>query len=118
MTTNQEIIAKLAKRRLGLQNALADSEIMTQLAVYVYDQVAIQAGLDLVDAQAPNTLEGIGDAGRHRRREHGRRKYGRLTLPQTFPTKARSCLRLRIATHHRNIFSVEIEAGFRLHPDA
>lgn len=50
MTTNQEIIGKLAKRRLGLQNALANREIMTALAVYEYDQAAVQAGLDLIDA--------------------------------------------------------------------
>jgi hypothetical protein len=50
MSTNKEIIAKLSNRRLGLQNALADQEIMTRLAVYEYDQAALQSGLDLVEA--------------------------------------------------------------------
>ncbi len=50
MTMNKEIIDDLAKRRLGLNNALADEEIMTRLAAYEYDQPAVQAGLALVDA--------------------------------------------------------------------
>ncbi len=50
MTMNKEIIDDLAKRRLGLKNALADEEIMTRLAAYDYDQTAVQAGLALVDA--------------------------------------------------------------------
>lgn len=56
MTINQQIIDTLASRRLGLENALADPEIMTRLTVYLYDADALEAAFDLI-ATAENACQ-------------------------------------------------------------
>lgn len=50
MTTNQELIDKMAKRKLGLNHAKADKEIMSRLSAYGFDETDIGTGLDLMIA--------------------------------------------------------------------